>query len=183
MRLDGDDAKLARFVPARQKLIQACRLVATVVSDPSVPVNPKSVAKSTGMPLEMVRYVMNSDEFSEILREATKSRVGGILSRLASLTEADIESEHFRLNPKLRLEAARTWSQVYERLAKAAPAHEDQIAQQQITVLMDEIQSGVFARKELTDETKSSWKHSDHQESQALGQDGGGPGAGPQEPE
>jgi hypothetical protein len=157
MPLEGDSTQITRYTPAKQKLIQACRMVAEIVSDPKQSLDPRSLARKTGYPESIVRYVIESEEFGQVLRETTKSRVGGILGKLATLTEGQM-AEAYEKNPKLVLDAARTWSQVYERISKSQGAHEDAASQAQITVLMDDIEKGVFARKELQDESENTGK-------------------------
>ena len=131
-------------LPDRQRnLVTAARCVVAAATDSETPFSIEGIAKRTGLSQAVVRQVLSSEEFRELVETTAMQRCSAALAKGIGVAEGImIHSD----DPKHQLAAFRTLIGVYKTLVEVTPQHESLAGEQAIMSMLQELERPNTAR-------------------------------------
>ena len=128
----------ANGLPDRQRnLVTAARCVVAAATDSETSFSIEGIAKRTGLSQSVVREVLSSEEFRELVEQTAMQRCSAALAKGIGVAEGIMLNSK---DPKHQLAAFRTLIGVYKTLVEVTPKHESLAAEHEIMKMLGELE-------------------------------------------
>lgn len=126
--------------PAHHRLIHTCRVVAYTLLDHTKSADPKDIALELGLEVRTVANILQSDEFAEILRQATFDQTSKLIARTVDKLAVAIEDADPIKHASILDRILGSLLKVRTSFAKSDAKADEKEAEQQLNTFLNSLQ-------------------------------------------